>query len=176
MAEGAAIQAAVLSGVDHQILRDVLMMDVIPLSIGLEKQDGQMEVLLPKNSKIPTSKTKYFQTFEDNQRGLTIEVYEGEHLEAKSNIHIAYFNFLIPKKKIGLAGVHLHPVTFAMNENGILQIQAGIYNDEENHDANDEEMVIQVRLLMVYVVMLFGAYVGLRLYFNEVQLMKSDDL
>lgn len=165
MAEGAAIQAAVLSGVDHQILRDVLMMDVIPLSIGLEKQDGQMEILLPRNTKIPTSKTKYFQTFADDQRGLTIEVYEGEHPQAQSNVHISYFNFLLPKNKIGLAGVHLHPVTFTMNENGILQIQAGIYNDEEN--STDEETVTQLRLLVVYLVLLFGLYVGSRLYFND---------
>uniref|UniRef100_M4B6F6 Uncharacterized protein n=1 Tax=Hyaloperonospora arabidopsidis (strain Emoy2) TaxID=559515 RepID=M4B6F6_HYAAE len=128
--EGAAIQAAILCGVDQRVFRDVLMMDVLPLPIGLETADGSMEVILPKNARIPTTMTKYFQTYEDNQRGLTVEVYEGENKIAKECDHICYFNFVLPRDKIGKAGEFAHPVTFTMNANGILQVRAGLYHDD----------------------------------------------
>ncbi|KAJ0401486.1 hypothetical protein ATCC90586_010463 [Pythium insidiosum] len=159
--EGAAIQAAILSGMDRKVFRDVLMMDVIPLSIGLEKADGTMEVLLPKNSRIPVTVTKYFETFEDDQPGLSIDVYEGEHEVAKENDHICLFNFAIPRDKIAKAGAVAHPVTFTMNASGVLQVQAGIHHDSEEAPMSTTALV----LMALYIAALFALYVFSRIYF-----------
>ncbi|RLN95571.1 hypothetical protein BBJ28_00011429 [Nothophytophthora sp. Chile5] len=161
--EGAAIQAAILSGMDQRVFRDVLMMDVLPLPIGLETADGGMEVILPRNARIPTSVTKYFQTYEDDQPGLTVEVYEGEHEVAKENDHICYFNFALPHNKIAKAGELAHPVTFTMNASGVLQVQAGVH-----HDSEEEPMSKSAIFLMAgYIAALFGFYVFFRLFFAE---------
>ncbi|CEG46282.1 glucose-regulated protein [Plasmopara halstedii] len=162
--EGAAIQAAILSGIDQRVFRDVLMMDVLPLPIGLETADGTMEVILPRNARIPTTVTKYFTTYEDNQRGITIEVYEGEKDIAKENDHICYFNFALPRNKIGKAGEYSHPVTFTMNASGILQVQAGIH-----HDLEESPMTKTAIFIMgAYIFALFAFYVFFRIYFvNE---------
>ncbi|RQM10888.1 hypothetical protein DD237_008468 [Peronospora effusa] len=161
--EGAAIQAAILSGIDQRVFRDVLMMDVLPLPIGLETADGSMEVILPRNARIPTMVTKYFQTYEDNQRGLTVEVYEGEKEIAKENVHICYFNFAIPRNKIGKAGEFAHPVTFTMNASGILQVQAGVHHDSEETPMSKAAIF----LMMGYIFALFAFYVFLRIFFTE---------
>lgn len=161
--EGAAIQAAILSGMDPRVFRDVLMMDVIPLPIGLETADGRMEVLLPKNSRIPVSLTKYFQTYEDDQRGLTIDVYEGEGAVAKENDHISLFNFALPRDKIGPAGEFRHPVTFTMNASGVLQVQAGIHHDSEEAPMSKTAII----LMGSYVAALFAFYVFFRIYFAD---------
>ncbi|TDH71186.1 hypothetical protein CCR75_007346 [Bremia lactucae] len=161
--EGAAIQAAILSGMDPKVFRDVLMMDVLPLPIGLAKADGTMEILLPQNARIPTSVTKYFETHDDGQRGLTIEVYEGHEAMAKDNDHICYFNFALPRNKIGKAGEFTHPVTFTMNASGILQVQAGVH-----HDAEESPMSkTAIYLMGAYIFALFGLYVFFRIYFVD---------
>ncbi|KAF4324440.1 hypothetical protein BBO99_00000191 [Phytophthora kernoviae] len=161
--EGAAIQAAILSGMDQRVFRDVLMMDVLPLPIGLETADGTMEVILPRNARIPTTVTKHFQTFEDDQRGLTVEVYEGENEIAKENDHISYFNFALPRDKIGKAGEFAHPVTFTMNASGILQVQAGVHHDSEEAPMSKAA----VFLMAGYIVALAGFYVFFRIYFAD---------
>jgi len=161
--EGAAIQAAILSGMDKKVFRDVLMLDVIPLPIGIETADGTMEVLLPKNSRIPVSLTKYFKTFEDGQRGLTVEVYEGESAVAKENDHICYFNFALPRAKIGKAGEFEHPVTLTMNASGVLQVQAGIHHDDEEEPMSTTALV----LMAAYLTALLGLYVFARMYFAD---------
>ncbi|CAI5729652.1 unnamed protein product [Peronospora destructor] len=161
--EGAAIQAAILSGMDQRVFRDVLMMDVLPLPIGLETADGSMEVILPRNARIPTTVTKYFQTYEDNQRGLTVEVYEGEKEIAKENDHICYFNFAIPRNKIGKAGEFAHPVTFTMNASGILQVQAGVHHDSEEAPMSKAAIF----LMTGYIFALFAFYVFFRIFFTE---------
>ncbi|RLN47238.1 hypothetical protein BBJ29_004870 [Phytophthora kernoviae] len=161
--EGAAIQAAILSGMDQRVFRDVLMMDVLPLPIGLETADGTMEVILPRNARIPTTVTKHFQTFEDDQRGLTVEVYEGENEIAKENDHISYFNFALPRDKIGKAGEFAHPVTFTMNASGILQVQAGVHHDSEEAPMSKAA----VFLMAGYIVALAGFYVFFRIYFVD---------
>lgn len=159
--EGAAIQAAILSGMDRRVFRDVLMMDVIPLPIGLETADGSMEVLIPKNARIPVSLTKYFATYEDDQRGLTIEVYEGEDPVAKANDHICYFNFRLPADKVGRAGEFAHPVTFTMNASGVLQVQAGIHHDSEEKPMSKAALYV----MALYIAALFAFYVFFRIYF-----------
>ncbi|KAG1697305.1 hypothetical protein DVH05_016589 [Phytophthora capsici] len=161
--EGAAIQAAILSGIDQRVFRDVLMMDVLPLPIGLETADGTMEVILPRNARIPTTVTKYFQTYEDGQRGLTVEVYEGEKENAKENDHICYFNFALPRDKIGKAGEFAHPVTFTMNASGILQVQAGVHHDSEESPMSKTAIFI----MGAYIFALFGFYVFFRIYFAD---------
>lgn len=161
--EGAAIQAAILSGMDKRVFRDVLMLDVIPLPIGLETADGSMEVILPKNSRIPLSLTKYFETYEDDQKGLTIEVYEGENEVAKENDHICYFNFALPRDKVGKAGEFRHPVTFTMNASGVLQVQAGVHHDSEEQPMSKTALVIMAS----YIAALFALYVFFRLHFTE---------
>ena len=77
MAEGAAIQGAILAGIDKAVLQDVLMMDVLPISLGLETADGGFEVILPRNVSIPAEVTKYFHTFKESQAGITVEVHVG---------------------------------------------------------------------------------------------------
>ncbi|KAG3117596.1 Heat shock cognate protein 1 [Phytophthora idaei] len=161
--EGAAIQAAILSGMDQRVFRDVLMMDVLPLPIGLETADGTMEIILSRNARIPTTVTKHFQTYEDGQRGLTVEVYEGEKEIAKENDHICYFNFALPRDKIGKAGEFAHPVTFTMNASGILQVQAGVHHDSEESPMSKTAIF----LMGAYILALFGFYVFFRIYFVD---------
>ncbi|KAF1787337.1 Heat shock protein 70kD, peptide-binding domain [Phytophthora cactorum] len=161
--EGAAIQAAILSGMDQRVFRDVLMMDVLPLPIGLETADGTMEIILSRNARIPTTVTKHFQTYEDGQRGLTVEVYEGEKEIAKENDHICYFNFALPRDKIGKAGEFAHPVTFTMNASGILQVQAGVHHDSEESPMSKAAIF----LMGAYILALFGFYVFFRIYFVD---------
>nr|CCA22305.1 hsp70like protein putative [Albugo laibachii Nc14] len=164
--EGAAIQAAVLSGMDRKVLQDVLMLDVIPLSMGLETADGRMEVILPKNSQIPAQVTKYFQTFEDDQRGISVDVYEGEHPIARENEHICRFDFPIPTSKIDTAGRIFHPVTFRMNENGVLHVTAGIHHPSEEAPMSKSA----IALMILYAVCLLVLYVTLRIYFASERL------
>ncbi|KAF1794649.1 Heat shock protein 70kD, peptide-binding domain [Phytophthora cactorum] len=161
--EGAAIQAAILSGMDQRVFRDVLMMDVLPLPIGLETADGTMEIILSRNARIPTTVTKHFQTYEDGQRGLTVEVYEGEKEIAKENDHICYFNFALPRDKIGKAGEFAHPVTFTMNASGILQVQAGVHHDSEESPMSK----VAIFLMGAYILALFGFYLFFRIYFVD---------
>ena len=156
VAEGAAIQAAILSGIDTAVFRDVLMMDVIPLSIGIETADGKMEVLLPKNSKLPVSKTKYFETFDQDQQVITVEVYEGEDPIAKNNTQICYFNFILPKDQD-----NLHPVTLVMNENGVLQVQGGVHHDLTPLQPMSNRALY---LLVLYLVLLMVLYLLCKVY------------
>lgn len=166
VAIGAAIQGAILSGVDHYLLKDVLMLDVIPLSIGVQKADGRMEVLLLKNSKIPIQETKYFETFEDGQKGISVDLYEGESEIAKENVHISNFNFILPKSKRGKAGNVKHPVSITMNENGILQVQAGIHHDSENAPMSNESLYI----MSAYIIILMILYLVVKYLFPTAML------
>ncbi|ETW04764.1 hypothetical protein H310_03911 [Aphanomyces invadans] len=163
VASGAAIQAAILSGVNKRVLQDVLMLDVIPLSIGIEKADGTMEVLIPKNSRIPIAVTKHFETLDDDQRGITVEVFEGEKPVARDNVFLTYFNFTLPRHKAGKAGEFQHAVTLSMDANGILQVKAGA-----QHDIDDNEVAISNRwiaALTLYMSFMAAVYVFARVYF-----------
>jgi molecular chaperone DnaK len=118
VAVGAAIQGAVLAGERT----DVLLMDVTPLSLGIETMGGVMTKMIPKNTTIPTKVTQVFSTAEDNQPAVTIKVYQGEREIASGNKLLGEFNL------VGIApaarGMPQIEVTFDIDANGILHVSA----------------------------------------------------
>ncbi len=118
VAIGAAIQAAVLSG----DVKDVLLLDVTPLSLGIETLGGVMSALIEKNTTIPTKKTQVFSTAEDNQTAVTIHVLQGERKQAGQNKSLGRFDLSdIPPAPRGLPQIE---VSFDIDANGILNVSA----------------------------------------------------
>ncbi|XP_047468403.1 heat shock 70 kDa protein-like [Penaeus chinensis] len=122
VAYGAAVQAAILSGNSCQSLKDVLLIDVAPLSLGIETKGGIMTVLIDRNTGIPIKKTNTFTTNEDNQKEVNIKVYEGERHYTKDNNLLGTFILSgIPEGKQGEPQIE---VTFDIDANGILNVKA----------------------------------------------------
>ncbi len=118
VAIGAAIQGAVLSGAK----KDVLLMDVTPLSLGIETLGGVMTKLIEKNTTIPTRKSQIFSTAEDNQSAVTVHVLQGERELARDNKSLARFDLAnIPPAPRGMPQIE---VTFDIDANGILHVSA----------------------------------------------------
>lgn len=135
VAYGAAVQAAIMTGKDKEALNNIVLVDVTPLSLGVETAGGIMQKIIPRGTTIPNKKSMVFSTYADNQPACTIQVYEGERAKTKDNNCLGKFNLEgIPPMRRGEPQIE---ITYDIDANGILTVSA-----QEKSSGKSEKLTI----------------------------------